>query len=105
MEEGEKPSRSLSRVVVSRPADRDVIDIWFHIAADNIHAADLLVAEFEEKFALLGSTPDIGHVRTDLPFGVRCFPVGKYLIIYRHTQDEVRILRVLHGARLLESLV
>ncbi len=105
MEESEESAGSINRVVISQPADQDVIDIWFHIAAENILAADLLAAEFEAKFALLGALPEIGHVRQDLPAGVRSFPVGNYLIIYKHESATVRIIRVLHGARQIENLV
>ena len=104
MEEDEGSAGSLSRVVVSEPAFEDINRIWLHIAADNIQAADRIVAEFEARFALLSALPDIGHARPDRPAAVRCFPVGNYLIIYQHLPGELRIVRVLHGARLLEGL-
>ena len=37
--------------------------------------------------------------------GLRCFPVGKYIIFYCVTEDVLEIYRVLHGARRLEDLL
>ena len=37
--------------------------------------------------------------------GLRCFPVGNYLIFYNITDDGIEVFRVLHGARHLEGLL
>jgi toxin ParE1/3/4 len=44
------------------------------------------------------SRPDIAQ---DLP----CFPVGKYLILDRLLPDGIDVVRVVHGARRLDSQV
>jgi plasmid stabilization system protein ParE len=47
-----------------------------------------------------------GHIRediTDLP--VRFWPVGSYLIVYDAGKRPIEILRVLHGARDVESIL
>lgn len=104
MEESEAPAGPVSQVIVSGPAEADLADIWFHIAVDNVVAADDLIAEFESRFALLGSAPQIGHSRRDLAPGLRCFPVGNYLIIYLHRAGVLSIVRVLHAARDIRGL-
>ena len=59
----------------------------------------------------LASTPDIGrpyassHSRLR---DVRAISIGRfrnYLIFYRRTADEVEVLRVLHGARDIRSIL
>ena len=95
----------MNRVVISERASEDIHEIWLHIAADNVAAADSLIAEFDAKFLLLADAPEIGHVRTDLPAGVRCFPVWSYLIAYRLAAGRISIIRVLHGARQLRGMI
>jgi toxin ParE1/3/4 len=95
----------MNRVLIGRRANDDMREIWLHIAADNIAAADSLIAEFDAKFLLLADSPQIGHVRTDLPQGLRCFPVWNYLIVYGFSANEISIIRVLHGARQLRGMI
>jgi toxin ParE1/3/4 len=51
------------------------------------------------------SHPNIGRARDqDLRPGLRSFPVGEYVIIYRKDGEDVLILRVLRGSRNVEAL-
>ena len=85
-------------------ADEDLIDIWVYIAQDNSAAADHLLDEFEKKFALLAGQPRLGAARSDIAPGLRHFPAGNYLILYRETDDGIEVVRVVHGARRLSHL-
>ncbi|MER2626482.1 MAG: type II toxin-antitoxin system RelE/ParE family toxin [Accumulibacter sp.] len=85
-------------------ADEDLIDIWIYIAQDNPDAADHLLDEFENKFALLAGQPRLGAARSDIAPGVRHFPVGSYLILYREIDPGIEVVRVVHGARRLNDL-
>lgn len=85
-------------------ADEDLIDIWVYIAQDNPDAADHLLDEFEKKFALLAGQPRVGAARSDIAPGLRHFPAGNYLILYRETDDGIEVVRVVHGARRLSNL-
>ena len=85
-------------------ADEDLIDIWVYIAQDNPDAADHLLDEFEKKFALLAGQPRVGAARSDIAPGLRHFPAGNYLILYRETDDGIEVVRVVHGARRLSHL-
>ena len=85
-------------------ADEDLIDIWVYIAQDNPNAADHLLDEFESKFALLAGQPRLGAARSDIAPGLRHFPAGNYLILYRETDDGIEVVRVVHGARRLSNL-
>ncbi len=82
-------------------ADFDLDDIWEHVAADNIDAADHWVEKLFDAFEALGQTPGMGRRREDLTsYPVLFWPVGAYLIIYR--ADElcpIEIVAVTQGSR------
>ena len=48
----------------------------------------------------------IGHTRTDLSSqSVSFWPVGAYYIVYRPQQHPIEIVRILHGARDIPSIL
>jgi toxin ParE1/3/4 len=49
--------------------------------------------------------PGIGVSRDDVRPGLRTFPVGRYLILYRAIGDDAEIVRVVHGARQWQDLL
>ena len=77
----------------------DYDQIHDYVAADSEPAADRLLRTFEEKLELLSQMPGAGASRRDLGKGVRSWPVGNYLLIYRPIQGGIELLRVIHGAR------
>jgi toxin ParE1/3/4 len=55
---------------------------------------------------LLGQYPQIGRRRDyDLRPGLRSFPVGEYVIIYRAEGPDALILHVMRGSRDIEGLL
>jgi toxin ParE1/3/4 len=84
-------------------ANDDLDAIWLHIAEDNLAAAERLIRAMEAAEDQLGLYPELGQARPDLAPGLRHWPVGSYLILYRIDHDAVTIVRVLHGARDLPS--
>jgi toxin ParE1/3/4 len=86
-------------------AEEDLIEIWAYIARDNPPAADRLLDLLDEKSRMLAQDPKLGAARDDIAPGVRHFPVGNYLILYRDIGDGVEIMRYVHGMRLLRNLV
>jgi toxin ParE1/3/4 len=93
--------------VRSPQADSDLDSIWYYVASESgsVEAADRLVDSITERFLLLAHYPNIGRRRDeDLRAGLRTFPVGEYIVIYRVQDEDVLILRVLHGSRDTEAL-
>jgi toxin ParE1/3/4 len=86
-------------------AENDLIEIWAYIARDNPPAADRLLDLLDEKSRMLAQNPKLGAVRDDIAEGVRHFPVGNYLILYRDIGEGVEVVRYVHGMRLLRNLV
>jgi toxin ParE1/3/4 len=93
---------------VSPQAEVELDDIWHYIAKESgsTEIADRLVESIAERFYLLSRYPHIGRRRDhDLRVGLRSFPVGEYLIIYRAGGYDVRILHVMRGSRNIQALL
>jgi len=92
---------------VAPQATADLDGIWYYVAKESgsIEIANHLIDSITDRFFLLSSYPYLGRVR-DNEFGIgsRSFPVGEYVIVYCVENDEVLILRVVHGRRDLEGL-
>lgn len=86
------------RVVRSKRAVNDLIEIWAYVAIHNPDAADRLLETIDSQFTLLAEHPEIGRERPELGHGVRSFANRGYLIYYRVRHSRVSILRCLHGA-------
>lgn len=86
-------------------AEADLERIADYIGADAPMAS---IRWFENMLATcrrLGEMPSMGVERSDIRRGLRTFPVGNYLIIYRQIDGGVEIVRVFHGARKWEELL
>ena len=91
----------------SQKADQDLDDIWLYVArqSGSIETAERLINFITDRFFFLSRYPYLGRARDeDLRSGLRSFPVGAYLIIYRIQEEDIVILRVLHGSRNIEAL-
>lgn len=67
--------------------------------------ADRLIDSLTRRFFLLAKHPNLGRARDeDLSSGIRSFPVGRYVILYRIEGDDILILRVLRGSRNIKML-
>lgn len=87
------------KVSFSPAAQDDLLEIALYIAQDNPARAATFVEELEGKCMLLGTASGIGTARPELGQGVRMLPHGRYLIFYREQESQLRIERILHGAR------
>lgn len=77
----------------------DGLDIWLHIAADNMTAADELADRLDQAIERLSEYPELGPERASLGRGMRIFPVESLVIFYRIGPEIVEIIRILHAAR------
>jgi toxin ParE1/3/4 len=67
-------------------------------------AAKRLIDSITDRFFLLSSFPYAGRARDDFGIGSRSFTSGDYLIVYCVEDQDVLILRVVHGKRDMEEL-
>jgi len=89
----------LARLVVSPAAKQDLVEAFLYVAQDNLDAAERVHTQLEQAFLTILRQPVIGRERSDFGPGVRTLAVGRYVIYYRHVAEQLRILRVIHGAR------
>lgn len=94
----------MSQPYFTNRALTDLDDIWLYIAQDSARAADRFLARILEKCRMLADAPLAGPARPELGAGLRSFPVGTFLIIYRPVKDGVEVLRVPSGYRDIEAL-
>jgi toxin ParE1/3/4 len=93
---------------VAREAEAELDSIWYYVAKESgsIDIADRLIDSIAERFYLLACHPHLGRsCDQDLRPGLRSFPVGEYVIIYRIEARDVLILHVIHGSRDLEVVL
>lgn len=95
----------MNRLIVSCEAAADLERIGDDIALYSPLAAERTVARLEEISRLLRDFPRIGAIRDDIEIGMRIFPVGNYLVLFRALEDGVKIVRVVDGRRDLSGLV
>jgi toxin ParE1/3/4 len=89
----------LKRLAFSSEAGEDLLDIAAWIASDNPERALSFVGDLEARCAGLLDFPEQGTSRPELAWGLRSVPFGNYIIFYTPGDQELRIERILHGAR------
>ena len=87
------------KVIVSARAERDVIEILDGLARDNAAAATDLNAQFNQRLTQLTRLPRMGRLRSDIDDGLRGLLVRPYVLFYRIENDDILVVRVLHGSR------
>jgi len=92
---------------LSPQAESELDGIWLYVARDSgsISVADRFVDSLTERLYLLAQNPFIGRSREDdLRPGLRSFPVGEYVVVYRIDDDGVYIINIVRGSRNLRAL-
>jgi toxin ParE1/3/4 len=79
-------------------AEIDLRKLWYQIAEHNYYAADDFLDAVQDRVKSLSQFPQRGSPRDDLLPGIRMLVEGKYLIFYRIENEDVEIVRVVHGA-------
>jgi plasmid stabilization system protein ParE len=91
----------MTRLRVTDPARRQIVEIHRYIALDDALAADRVVAAIDRSIELLVLNPGLG--RRLLGRRVRMVAVRRYpyVIFFQYFRglDEIRIVSVRHGAR------
>lgn len=93
---------------VAPQAEADLDGLWYYVAKESgsIEIADRLIDSITERFPLLSRNPRLGRRRDEeLRPGLRSFPVGEYIILYRIEAEDVLILHVVRGSRDMEALL
>ena len=86
-------------------AQKDLEQIYYYIAADSIYNATNFVLELEKKIYVLDTFPERHPLIAEnelFATDYRHLIYKKYRVIHRISEKAVFILRVIHGAMLLE---
>jgi plasmid stabilization system protein ParE len=87
----------------------DLLDIWNFIGQDNPTVADRVDEAIFGACNFLADSPLAGRIRKELTLlPVRFWvvqPYSNYLIVYDPENKPLRIIRILHGARDLPSIL
>jgi toxin ParE1/3/4 len=100
----------MKRAYYTSEARRDIDDIAEYIATDNLDVAIELCLAVEDAVEKLAEMPGMGRLRefqNPALSPIRSWPVRgfrNYLIFYRPLPDGIEVLRVVHGARDVDSL-
>jgi toxin ParE1/3/4 len=92
------------RVEITATAQSDIQEIFQYIAADNQMAANNLIGEIEKQIDSLEQFPlrcPVIPESFELGVEYRHIIYGHYRTIFRVESSRVIILRIIHGARLL----
>ncbi len=93
------------RLAPQAQADIDDIAYYVFVESGSLETADRLIESIATRFILLGTHPRAGRRRDDLRPGMRGFPVGDYVILYRIEDSDALILRIVRGSRDIEALL
>ena len=94
----------MARILLTASAHRDLDEIWEYIAFENQSpdAADGLIDEIDRRLELVADQPLTGESVDRLRKDTRRIIVKRrFLVFYEVMDDGIRVLRVLHGARLI----
>jgi toxin ParE1/3/4 len=91
-------------IIFAPAAVQDIEEISDYIHAENPPAALRLVTALRARCAGIADMPHIGAPRPSLWPNLRSVPFKRYVIFYTTNSADVRIERVLHGARDIDTL-
>lgn len=93
-------------VQITKTAEDDLDEIWNHIAFDSINNAINFINQIEEKIYSLEQFPDRGPLIPEnkiIGGEYRHLIHGEYRVIYKVIHNNVFVLRIIHGSRLLKK--
>jgi toxin ParE1/3/4 len=94
----------MSSYLLTLEAVQDLEEIHDFIAEDNPKIALSFINFIEGKCETLARSPEIGRKRENLAPELRSFSCRSYIIFYRHKKSVIEIIRILHGARDIETI-
>ena len=98
-------TKTLFKVKYAPKANSDLRHIWQTIAEHDRDAANRVFDGLNLRASRLSEFPFRGVARSDLGDGARILIERSYIILYRVTEHQVEVIRIVHGAMDLTKLV
>jgi plasmid stabilization system protein ParE len=97
----------MSQYTIAPAAWGDLQEIWDYLAGEaSVETADRVYDELHSAMKRLAEWPGLGHLREDLcDEPLRFYRVFSYLILYRPETKPLGIVRVLHAAMDIRSIL
>jgi toxin ParE1/3/4 len=92
------------KVEFSLEVEGDLEAVADYIAQDNPRRTVTFILEIYKEIKAVGRNPQHYRLRPEVGPDARLARVGRYVILFRITEDSVRIERVVYGARDLPSV-
>jgi toxin ParE1/3/4 len=98
------------RVIVLSQAEEDISESALFIAEDTLDSALHFIESTKEAFEFLSRHPEVGSNHAFMSptlSGTKSWPISGFenrLVFYRIRNDEIVVIRVLHGARNIDKL-
>ena len=89
---------------LSSQAEFDLAEIWIQIARRNPAAADRQIDAIHATLKLLAKSSRLGERQPQLGSAIRRFVCGQYCIYYQPEDYGIYVVRVIHGARDIQTL-
>jgi plasmid stabilization system protein ParE len=94
------------KIEITKTAEDDLDEIWNNIALDSINNANNFVNQIEKKIYSLELFPNRGpFIPENKIIGgeYRHLIHGKYRVVYKVLHNDVFVMRIIHGSRLLKK--
>ena len=89
----------MPHVIRTRQFEVDLTNILEYIDEFSPTAATRFATEVDRMVQLIGQIPGIGRTREELGFGIRSKVIQSYILIYQIRDEDIFLLRVIHGRR------
>lgn len=93
-----------TKVILTEQALEDLEEIENYVSKSSVKMGILLVSKFFDKFELIASFPEMGRIVPEFKNSyLREIFQSKYRIIYLVTDQNIEILRIIHGSKLIDT--
>jgi len=95
-------------IIRLKAAREDIVEIGVYLMGENPNAAGRFLTSLEKTLQNLAAMPEMGITHQVGKHELRRFRVSNfnnYLIFYRLLDDRLELVRIIHGARDIPSLL
>ena len=80
-------------------AEADLRETLEYLCEHSEPAAEAFANDLSSALRIVAGQPRMGRDRSDVSNGARSIVLGRYVVFYRFDDDEIMVLRIIHGSR------